>query len=119
MWCPKLTVITNFLDNRPHNRKFLTRQSMLDSSSETESSEYSKVIPLRQDSSSTSSEGEESESAPPVQYNKSAQKRRVRIGYGRNWSGEMSARSNQDNQREYEERAMKQVNLSYFESVLQ
>lgn len=28
---------------------------------------------------------------------------------GRYWSGEMSARSNQDNQREYEERAMKQI----------
>lgn len=28
---------------------------------------------------------------------------------GRYWSGEMSARSNQDNQREFEERAMKQI----------
>lgn len=28
---------------------------------------------------------------------------------GRYWSGEISARSNQDNQREFEERAMKQI----------
>lgn len=28
---------------------------------------------------------------------------------GRHWSGDISARSNQDNQREFEERAMKQV----------
>lgn len=28
---------------------------------------------------------------------------------GRYWSGDVSARSNQDNQREFEERAMKQV----------
>lgn len=28
---------------------------------------------------------------------------------GRYWSGEMSARSNQDNQREFEERVMKQI----------
>lgn len=28
---------------------------------------------------------------------------------GRYWSDEMSARSNQDNQREYEERAMKRI----------
>jgi len=32
-----------------------------------------------------------------------------RLTCGRFWSGEMSARSNQDNQREFEERAMKQV----------
>lgn len=28
---------------------------------------------------------------------------------GRHWSGEISARSNQDNQREFEERAMRQI----------
>lgn len=35
--------------------------------------------------------------------------RRTKPSTGRYWSGDVSARSNQDNQREYEERAMKQV----------
>lgn len=35
--------------------------------------------------------------------------RRGKPSTGRYWSGEVSARSNQDNQREFEERAMKQV----------
>lgn len=34
--------------------------------------------------------------------------RKVKVA-GRHWSGDISARSNQDNQREFEERAMKQV----------
>lgn len=83
----------------------------MDSSSETESSEYSKIIETIRQSSSSSDEGEESEVDQvdrAAQY-KPTQKRRVRVGHGRNWSHEMSARSNQDNQREFEERAMKQV----------
>lgn len=86
---------------------------MVDSSSETESSEYSKTTETIHHRSSSSDEGEESEySSPPAQY-KPSQKRRVRVGYGRNWSHEMSARSNQDNQREFEERAMKQAKIKF------
>lgn len=84
----------------------------IDSSSETESSDY--ALQVRQASSSTSSsDGEESECGPTArasQY-KSAYKRRIRTGC-RSWSANLSARSNQDNQREFEEKAMKQVKFS-------
>lgn len=55
-----------------------------------------------------SSDGGESESSSP-RHTIVMTKKRSKVPNSRNWSGEMSARSNQDNQREYEERAMKQV----------
>lgn len=44
---------------------------------------------------------------PPISCNQSCSRKSKPSG--RYWSGEMSARSNQDNQREFEERAMKQI----------
>lgn len=94
---------------RFNNRKFrVTQQVQAESSSETESSDY--ALQVRQTSSSTSSsDGEESECAnmTRTQY-KSGYKRRLKTGC-RSWSANLSARSNQDNQREFEEKAMKQV----------
>lgn len=83
---------------------------MLDSSSDTESSDnvkHHRSALVRQ--SSYSSDGGESEYSSPRQYRYRSTKRRPKMPSGRYWSGEMSARSNQDNQREFEERAMKQV----------
>lgn len=58
---------------------------------------------------SSDEDGAESESCDsPRQYHSQA-KKRSKMPNGRHWSGEISARSNQDNQREFEERAMKQV----------
>ncbi|CAO1322519.1 unnamed protein product [Diamesa hyperborea] len=99
-------------DFRFNHRKLRPSQSMMDSSSEeTESSEYNKIETIRPTSSSSSSDGEESEYSCPTrsQYKKTPQKRRIKAGC-RSWSANLSARSNQDNQREYEERAMKQIN---------
>ena len=106
-----------------HTRKFLPpRQNshfIFDSSSETESSEYNKIIETISHSASSSSDGEESEYSPPRRQRRThTQKRRVKIGYGRHWSGNLSARSNQDNQREFEERAMKQVCPLQFKNIL-
>ncbi|XP_070501493.1 SANT and BTB domain regulator of class switch recombination [Chironomus tepperi] len=96
-------------DIRFNNRKFRVQQPIQpDSSSETESSDY--ALQVRQTSTSTSSsDGEESEcgAASRTQY-KSGYKRRLKTGC-RSWSANLSARSNQDNQREFEERAMKQI----------
>lgn len=97
-------------DVRYPNRKFRLPTFQPDSSSETESSEL--TLQFRQTSSSTSSssssDGEESECAPSRAQYKTPNKRRVRTGC-RSWSANLSARSNQDNQREFEEKAMKQV----------
>lgn len=109
-------MIVAIQDFRFNHRKLRPSQSMMDSSSEeTESSEYNKIETLRPTSSSSSSDGEESEYSCPTrsQYKKTPQKRRMKTGC-RSWSANLSARSNQDNQREYEERAMKQVILSFF-----
>ncbi|XP_055686817.1 SANT and BTB domain regulator of class switch recombination [Lutzomyia longipalpis] len=94
------------------NKKCTTRQTsmMLDSSSDSESSDnvkHHRSSLVRQ--SSYSSDGGESEYSSPRQYRYRTSKRRPKMPSGRYWSGEMSARSNQDNQREFEERAMKQV----------
>ncbi|XP_055701807.1 SANT and BTB domain regulator of class switch recombination [Phlebotomus papatasi] len=94
------------------SKKCTTRQTsmMLDSSSDTESSDnvkHHRSALVRQ--SSYSSDGGESEYSSPRQYRYRSTKRRPKMPSGRYWSGEMSARSNQDNQREFEERAMKQV----------
>lgn len=77
------------------------------SSDESDSSDYT-MQAFRQTSSS-SSDGEESECSPARIIGRQS-KKRVRTGY-RSWSKNLSARSNQDNQREFEERAMKQVGL--------
>lgn len=76
------------------------------SSDESESSDYT-LQAFHQTSSSSSSDGEESECSPARVIGQ-PKKKRVRTGY-RTWSKNLSARSNQDNQREFEERAMKQV----------
>lgn len=89
------------------NRKYRP-QSIADSSSDdTESSEFN-LQTLRPTSSTTSSsDGEESECCPTRTLGQGT-KRRIKTGY-RSWSKNLSARSNQDNQRDFEEKAMKQV----------
>lgn len=83
-------------------------QSIADSSSdETESSEYNLQTMRPASSSTSSSDGEESECCPTRSLNP-GNKRRVKTGF-RSWSKNLSARSNQDNQRDFEEKAMKQV----------
>lgn len=89
----------------PH-RKYRPSARLSESSSdESESSGY--TLQAFHQSSSSSSDGEESECSPTRVIGRSG-KKRVRTGY-RTWSKNLSARSNQDNQREFEERAMKQV----------
>jgi hypothetical protein len=82
-----------------------------ESSSETESSDYALQVRQTSSSTSSSSDGEESECGIVRTQYKSGYKRRIRAGAGRSWSTNLSARSNQDNQREFEEKAMKQVNF--------
>ncbi|XP_017080712.1 uncharacterized protein KIAA1841 homolog [Drosophila eugracilis] len=62
------------------------------------------------DEYSTSSDGCESEHRPPPRKTrgKKSRKRPTDVS-GRFWSGELSARSNQDHQRDFEEKIMKQV----------
>ncbi|XP_030385717.1 uncharacterized protein KIAA1841 homolog isoform X2 [Scaptodrosophila lebanonensis] len=62
---------------------------------------------------SSSSDGCESEHRPPPKKSrgKKIRKRPAEVS-GRYWSGELSARSNQDHQRDFEEKIMKQV-VSY------
>lgn len=106
----------------------------LDSSSETESSDNAKSNKFPKQFSTTSSDGCESDvSSPrPAKPRSRFPRSYVRDGLsfrepnelidgfhlflrrkpkpsGRYWSGEISARSNQDNQREFEERAMKHI----------
>ncbi|GAB0100594.1 Kiaa1841 [Sergentomyia squamirostris] len=92
-------------------KKCTTRQTsmMLDTSSDSDSSDHVKHHRSIVRQSSFSSDGGESEYSSPRQYRYRSTKRRPKMPSGRYWSGEMSARSNQDNQREFEERAMKQV----------
>uniref|UniRef100_A0A182UQ44 DUF3342 domain-containing protein n=1 Tax=Anopheles merus TaxID=30066 RepID=A0A182UQ44_ANOME len=99
-------------------------QSVMDTESESDSDEYDKSGTNQSRSTSSSSDGEESEysSPPSFQHQQQQQqqahqhpqqpkdaKRKLKLSYGRHWAGDMSARSNQDNQREFEERAMKQI----------
>uniref|UniRef100_A0A336LZB2 CSON008929 protein n=1 Tax=Culicoides sonorensis TaxID=179676 RepID=A0A336LZB2_CULSO len=116
---------TLFIEDTTRSRKFVARQastSCVESSSDTESSEYDKTFSNMSHSSSDSSDGEESEdfSSSSVtfknnnnnkkQKNTTIKPQSQKQTHGRvAWSGETSARSNQDNQREFEERAMKQV----------
>lgn len=55
------------------------------------------------------SDGGESDSEDSSRQFQSTNKKRSKMPNGRYWYGDLSARSNQDNQREYEEKAMKQV----------
>uniref|UniRef100_A0A182Q0T7 SANT and BTB domain-containing protein n=1 Tax=Anopheles farauti TaxID=69004 RepID=A0A182Q0T7_9DIPT len=96
-------------------------QSIMDTESDSDSDEYDKSGTNQSRSTSSSSDGEESEySSPPSFHHQQQQpqqqqqqpkdvKRKPKLSYGRHWAGDMSARSNQDNQREFEERAMKQI----------
>uniref|UniRef100_A0A182RKJ9 DUF3342 domain-containing protein n=1 Tax=Anopheles funestus TaxID=62324 RepID=A0A182RKJ9_ANOFN len=110
-------------------------QSAMDTESDSDSDEYDKSGTNQSRSTSSSSDGEESEySSPPSFHHHQQQqqqqqqhhhphqqqqqqsqqqskdvKRKPKLSYGRHWAGDMSARSNQDNQREFEERAMKQI----------
>ncbi|KFB42675.1 AGAP004888-PA-like protein [Anopheles sinensis] len=92
-------------------------QSLMDTESESDSDEYDKSGTNQSRSTSSSSDGEESEYSSPPSFQQQQQqqhhqkdvKRKPKLSYGRHWAGDMSARSNQDNQREFEERAMKQI----------
>ncbi|XP_013113603.1 SANT and BTB domain regulator of class switch recombination [Stomoxys calcitrans] len=105
---------------RPASSKFFA-----DSSTETESTDNT-LENLRSTSrkyglgdygssfSTSSSDGCESSGskamAPKKNYSKKHhRKSKPPLNPGRYWSGELSARSNQDNQREFEEKVMKQV----------
>ncbi|XP_075163673.1 uncharacterized protein LOC142236295 [Haematobia irritans] len=105
---------------RPASSKFFA-----DSSSETESTDNT-LENLRSTSrkyglgdygssfSTSSSDGCESSDSKTVAPKKNYKKKHHRkskppLNPGRYWSGELSARSNQDNQREFEEKVMKQV----------
>ncbi|XP_052861833.1 SANT and BTB domain regulator of class switch recombination [Anopheles cruzii] len=105
------------LQNRSNHRNM--SQSLMDTESDSDSEEYDKSATNQSRSTTSSSDGEESEysSTPSFhqqhhlqnhQSNKDM-RRKSKLSYGRNWAGDMSARSNQDNQREFEERAMKQI----------
>ncbi|XP_001648568.2 uncharacterized protein KIAA1841 homolog [Aedes aegypti] len=94
------------------NRKFITRQisqSVAESDTETDSEDADKSGTILSHSSSSSSDGGESEYSSPRSFRPKNGKQKPKISYGRHWAGDMSARSNQDNQREFEERAMKQI----------
>lgn len=56
-----------------------------------------------------SSDGGESDSEDSGRQFPVTGKKRPKMANGRCWYGDLSARSNQDNQREYEEKAMKQI----------
>ncbi|XP_062543396.1 SANT and BTB domain regulator of class switch recombination isoform X2 [Armigeres subalbatus] len=94
------------------NRKFIARQlsqSVAESETETDSEDADKSGTILSHSSSSSSDGGESEYSSPRSFRPKNAKQKPKISYGRHWAGDMSARSNQDNQREFEERAMKQI----------
>uniref|UniRef100_A0AAG5D193 SANT and BTB domain-containing protein n=1 Tax=Anopheles atroparvus TaxID=41427 RepID=A0AAG5D193_ANOAO len=97
--------------NHHHRSNRQMSQSLIDTESESDSDEYDKSGTNQSRSTSSSSDGEESEysSPPSFQQQQKDVKRKPKLSYGRHWAGDMSARSNQDNQREFEERAMKQI----------
>ncbi|XP_053688714.1 SANT and BTB domain regulator of class switch recombination [Sabethes cyaneus] len=93
-------------------RKFITRQqsqSIAESDTESDSEDADKSGTILSHSSSSSSDGEESAYSSPRSFRPKSLKYKPKLSYGRHWAGDMSARSNQDNQREFEERAMKQI----------
>lgn len=83
-----------------------------ESSSDTDSNDNSRSassFAINHPSYMYSSDGGESDSEESVRNYQSTSKKRSKMPNGRHWYGDLSARSNQDNQREYEEKAMKQV----------
>ncbi|XP_055844997.1 SANT and BTB domain regulator of class switch recombination isoform X2 [Episyrphus balteatus] len=102
------------LSTEEHNTKLSRRLRLgashfAESSSETDTSntpEKSKQFAPRY--FSTSSDGCESESSSLKRVCRRRTRRQPELS-GRFWSGELSARSNQDHQREFEEKIMKQV----------
>lgn len=107
---------TFHVDGDPHlsraNRKFVTRQlsqSVAESDTESDSEDGEKSGTILSRSSSSSSDGGESEYSSPRSFRPKDAKNKSKMSFGRHWAGDMSARSNQDNQREFEERAMKQI----------
>uniref|UniRef100_A0A1Q3FT16 SANT and BTB domain-containing protein n=1 Tax=Culex tarsalis TaxID=7177 RepID=A0A1Q3FT16_CULTA len=104
------------VDGDPHpsraNRKYIPRQlsqSVAESDTESDSEDADKSGTILSRSSSSSSDGGESEYSSPRSFRPKNAKCKPKMSYGRHWAGDMSARSNQDNQREFEERAMKQI----------
>ncbi|XP_049542674.1 SANT and BTB domain regulator of class switch recombination [Anopheles darlingi] len=109
---PTFHVDGDAMVNHRSNHHRQLSQSMMDTESDSDSDEYDKSGTNQSRSTSSSSDGEESEySSPPSfqQQNHQHQNQKAKLSYGRHWAGDMSARSNQDNQREFEERAMKQI----------
>lgn len=95
-----------------NSKRVITQTVSIDSSSETESSDIYRNNRLLQQFSTTSSDGCESDSSTPRPVRtkqRTVRNTRKPKPTGRYWSSEMSARSNQDNQREFEERAIKQI----------
>jgi hypothetical protein len=96
-----------------------SQHTAMDSSSETDTSDYTGgarggcATDSATSSSDSSSDGEESayNNSPKFHRKRTVNlnRRLNQICHGRYWAGDISARSNQDNQREFEEKAMKQV----------
>uniref|UniRef100_A0A182WCT7 DUF3342 domain-containing protein n=1 Tax=Anopheles minimus TaxID=112268 RepID=A0A182WCT7_9DIPT len=130
---PTFHVDGDAMVNHHHHHHRSSRQmsqSAMDTESDSDSDEYDKSGTNQSRSTSSSSDGEESEYSSPPSFHHAQQqqqphphqqqqsqqqskdvKRKPKLSYGRHWAGDMSARSNQDNQREFEERAMKQIIL--------
>ncbi|XP_035912413.1 uncharacterized protein KIAA1841 homolog [Anopheles stephensi] len=121
--------MVNHHHHHHHRSSRQMSQSAMDTETDTDSDEYDKSGTNQSRSTSSSSDGEESEYSSPAsfqhqqhqqqqqqqqqqqtqQQHAKDMKRKPKLSYGRHWAGDMSARSNQDNQREFEERAMKQI----------
>lgn len=87
---------------------------MEESSSDTDSNENSRSassFAVNHPQYLYSSDGCESDSEDSSRQYHVSGKKRTKMPNGRYWYGEFSARRNQDNQREYEDKAMKQVIL--------
>lgn len=109
----KLFMIMIFFLSGHRKTTYIARQTShtIDSDeSNSDSDEYDKNLSASSNSTNDSSDGDESVTNSPKNFSKKKIiKNANKATYGRNWCGDMSARSNQDNQREFEERAMKQV----------
>ncbi|XP_035794174.1 uncharacterized protein KIAA1841 homolog isoform X2 [Anopheles albimanus] len=136
---PTFHVDGDAMVNHRSNHHRQLSQSLMDTESDSDSDEYDKSGTNQSRSTSSSSDGEESEYSSPASFQQQSHphqnqqhsqhqqhqqqqqhhhhqhpsqkdmRRKAKLSYGRHWAGDMSARSNQDNQREFEERAMKQI----------
>ena len=91
-----------------------TNTGVEESSSDTDSNENSRSassFAANHPQYFYSSDGGESDSEDSSRQYPVTGKKRSKMPNGRYWYGDLSARSNQDNQREFEEKAMKQVIL--------